>query len=41
MKLLLDANLSWRLIKKLSSQFDQVFHVDDVMKNYPAKDSEI
>ena len=22
-------------------QFDQVFHVDDVMKNYPAKDNEI
>lgn len=41
MKLLLDANLSWRLIKKLSSFFTKVEHVDSIGFQVPAQDIEI
>lgn len=42
MKLLLDANLSWRLIKKLEEYFEQVLHVDKIDGlAFPAKDTEI
>lgn len=40
-KLLLDANLSWRLIGKLKPHFDDCFHVDSVGLTVPAKDVEI
>ena len=35
---LLDANLSWRLIKKLTPFFEQVIHANDLKINQPAKD---
>ena len=38
MKILLDANLSWRLIKKLSPYFDEVFHSINLPYNQPIKD---
>jgi predicted nuclease of predicted toxin-antitoxin system len=41
MKLLLDANLSWRMIAILKQHFDECFHVDSIGLNVPAKDSEI
>lgn len=41
MKLLLDANLSWRLIKKLAPYFHEVNHVDQLGIQIPAKDTEI
>jgi predicted nuclease of predicted toxin-antitoxin system len=41
MKLLLDANLSWRLVNKLKLYFEDCFHVDHVGLTVPAKDSEI
>jgi predicted nuclease of predicted toxin-antitoxin system len=41
MKLLLDANLSWRLIKLLSEHFETVAHVDNIGLKVPAKDVEI
>ena len=41
MKLLLDANLSWRLIKKLSEHFSEVHHVDHCGLSAPASDTEI
>jgi predicted nuclease of predicted toxin-antitoxin system len=41
MKLLLDANLSWRMIAILKQHFDDCFHVDSIGLNVPAKDSEI
>jgi len=41
MKLLLDANLSWRLCSELSQYFDEVKHVDNIDLNVPAKDHEI
>lgn len=41
MKLLLDANLSWRLIRLLSPQFDEVEHVDRCGLAVPASDIEI
>jgi len=41
MKLLLDANLSWRLIKKLEPVFDEVFHAEQVGLPDPAPDIEI
>lgn len=41
MKLLLDANLSWRLIKKLDNHFNSVVHVDSELTSHPAKDIEI
>ena len=41
MKLLLDANISWRLITKLKSHFEDCFHVDHIALVVPAKDAEI
>lgn len=41
MKLLLDANLSWRLCNKLKSYFDDCLHVDFIGLTVPAKDFEI
>ena len=41
MKLLLDANLSYRMKVILNQHFDACFHVDSIGLNVPAKDSEI
>lgn len=41
MKLLLDANLSWRLCKDLSLHFEEVRHVDNIDLKVPPKDHEI
>jgi len=41
MKLLLDANISWRLCSKLKSNFDDCFHVDHIGLKVPASDNEI
>lgn len=41
MKLLLDANLSWRLTKQLADFFQDVAHVDNIGLKIPAKDIEI
>ena len=38
MKLLLDANLSWRLVRKLADHFSEVFHVDHCDLPVPATD---
>lgn len=41
MKLLLDANISWRLASKLKPHFGDCFHVDEVGLQNPARDIEI
>lgn len=41
MKLLLNANLSWRLTKRLKTNFAQVFHVNQIGLTLPASDVEI
>ena len=41
MKLLLDANLSWRLVKNLKLYFEECTHVDNIGLSVPAKDIEI
>lgn len=41
MKLLLDANLSWRLVKRFSSDFQLVEHVNRTGLAIPANDKEI
>jgi predicted nuclease of predicted toxin-antitoxin system len=41
MKLLLDANISWRLITKLKPFFEDCAHVDLIGLAVPAKDSDI
>lgn len=41
MKLLLDANISWRLADKLKSYFDDCKHVDHIELGVPARDIEI
>ncbi len=41
MKLLLDANVSWRLAVKLKLHFEECFHVDHIGLNIPAKDIDI
>lgn len=41
MRLLLDANLSWRLGKTLNDVFDYVVHVEKTDLPIPAKDVEI
>ena len=41
MKLLLDANISWRLIDKLKVHFNDCFHVDHIGLTFPATDREI
>jgi predicted nuclease of predicted toxin-antitoxin system len=40
-KLLLDANLSWRLVKLLQHDFPGTEHVDFCELNVPAKDREV
>jgi predicted nuclease of predicted toxin-antitoxin system len=41
MKLLLDANISWRIIKLLENDFPNCLHSKDINVVQPAKDSEI
>jgi len=41
MKLLLDANISWRVIKLIGNDFSDCFHAKDIKVNQPAKDIEI
>ena len=41
MKLLLDANISWRITKLIESSFPACFHSKDIPVNQPAKDLEI
>ena len=41
MKLLLDANLSWRLIKPLQKYFTEVLHVKSINLPYPSSDISI
>ncbi|MBC7536612.1 MAG: DUF5615 family PIN-like protein [Ferruginibacter sp.] len=41
MKLLLDANISWRLTAKLKSDFTDCLHVDHIGLTIPAKDIKI
>lgn len=41
MKLLLDANVSWRLAARLKSHFEKCLHVDYTGLNIPAQDIEI
>jgi predicted nuclease of predicted toxin-antitoxin system len=40
-RLLLDANLSWRLISALKQHFEYCIHVDSTELLIPAKDTEI
>lgn len=41
MKLLLDANVSWRLCAGFKLHFEDCFHVDNIGLTVPAKDTEI
>lgn len=41
MKLLLDANISWRIIKNIENDFPNCLHAKDISVNQPAKDIEI
>ena len=41
MNLLIDANISWRIIKILNSHFSSVVHTRDIDVVQPAKDNEI
>ena len=42
MKLLLDANISWRLIAILKEHFGECVHADDIPElGFPAKDAKI
>jgi predicted nuclease of predicted toxin-antitoxin system len=41
MRLLLDANLSWRMVAVLKLHFEDCYHVDSIGLTVPAKDSEI
>jgi len=41
MRLLLNANLSWRMTSVLKQHFDDCLHVDNIGLNVPAKDAEI
>ena len=41
MKLLLDANISWRLCARLKSYFEDCVHVDHIELKVPAGDLEI
>jgi predicted nuclease of predicted toxin-antitoxin system len=41
MKLLLDENLSWRMIKKLAPFFEEVIHVSELKIIQPADDISI
>lgn len=41
MKLLLDANISWRILKMIKNDFLNCLHAKDISVNQPAKDIEI
>lgn len=41
MKILLDANISWKLIELIKHIFPDCFHADDIGLVFPAKDYEI
>ena len=42
MKLLLDANVSWKLVANLKEHFVECVHVDDIPElEFPAKDAQI
>ncbi len=41
MKLLLDANISWRLVKILKGEFEDLVHASELSLSTPAKDHEI
>ncbi len=41
MNLLIDANISWRIVKILNSYYSSIIHVKDLKVNQPAKDIEI
>ncbi|MDR1746061.1 MAG: DUF5615 family PIN-like protein [Tannerella sp.] len=41
LRLLLDANISWRSVGALRKVFDDCRHVDDIGLTVPAKDTEI
>ena len=41
MKILLDANISWKLASKLTHIFNDCAHVDHIGINVPAKDMDI
>jgi len=42
MKLLLDANVSWRIVAQLKEHFDDCVHADNILElNFPAKDMDI
>jgi predicted nuclease of predicted toxin-antitoxin system len=41
MKILLDANISWKLVDKLNLVFGECAHVDLIGLDVPAKDSDI
>ena len=41
MKLLFDANISWRILKFIENEFPKCFHVKDIPINQPATDNEI
>ena len=40
-KILLDANISWKLVNKLTPIFDECVHVDYIGLNIPAEDMDI
>ncbi len=41
MNLLIDANISWRIVKILNSYFSSIVHAKDLNLKQPAKDIEI
>lgn len=41
MNLLIDANISWRIVKILNSYFSTIIHAKDLNVKQPAKDIEI
>ncbi len=41
MNLLLDANISWRMVVTLRTHFTSCFHVDNIGLAIPAKDADI
>jgi len=41
MNLLLDANISWRLVARLEQHFDSCVHVDSIGLSSPASDTQI
>lgn len=41
MKLLLDANISWRLVSRLKLHFEECLHADNIGANVPASDTAI